>query len=177
MALPRAITRSKEMLVPIPTEVVRTQDNPSPAFAVVAPAVPGRNRKTLILPARRLVKQRTPARTVTKQVPALLRLEVMSAALIKVLSRFTPKEKLDATCLMPPTFTAQWKRDSPKINRAQLAWRLGIAFLTLNSQEASTRIWQKPSCTRHAKIEEASFHKLCWITAEVMRTPFITTSA
>ena len=36
MALPRAITRSKEMLVPIPTEVVRTQDNPSPAFAVVA---------------------------------------------------------------------------------------------------------------------------------------------
>ena len=74
MALPRAITRSKEMLVPIPTEVVRTQDNPSPAFAVVAPAVPGRNRKTLILPARRLVKhQRTPARTLTKQVdPALL---------------------------------------------------------------------------------------------------------
>ena len=177
MTLPRAITRPKEIHVPTSTEVVRTQEIPSTAPAAMASAVAGRKRKTLILNARRLDKQRTLARTVTKRVPALLRLEVTLDVLIKVHSRFTPKEKLDAPCLMPPTFTAQWKRDSPKSNREHFAWRLGTAFLTLNFQEASTRIWQKPSCTRHAKIEEASFHKLCWITAEVMRTPFITTSA
>ena len=141
--------------------------------------VAGRKRKTLILNARRLVKQRTPARTVTQRVdPALLRLEAMSAALIKVLSRLVPRKVSSGwTRSMPPTFTAQWKRDSPKINRAQIAWRLGTAFLTLNSQVELTRIWQKPSCTRHAMIEEKRFHKLCWITAEVMRTHFITTSA
>ena len=133
---------------------------------------------TLILLVQCPVQLHTPDQRLTKRAnQALLPFEEMLDVLIRVLSRFVPKEKLDAPCLMPPTFTVQWRRDFPRTSQGQRAWLPTTAFPTLSFREESTRTSQRPSCTRHVKIEAARLHKLCWITAAVMQIRFITTSA